>query len=176
MPARSDALTQLDSAPRHVTGHRRANTRPPEREIGALDVGRGCLHIGIVRNARLSRESGTGREILLCRNQSIPGGAQRIPRVGDFLGRDRAAACQILAAVQIRLRLAQIRPSLRNHRFQLVAVRKHGAHLADRPRKLRLGVAQRDLRIGVIELDQLLAALNEIGLVGTDTDDRPAHL
>ena len=130
----------------------------------------------MIRDARPADQRHACRQVLLRSGQGFASRIHRFSSMRDFLGGNRAAAGQIPAALQIRLRLAQVCTPLCRDGFKLPTVGKHGANLPDRSRELLLRLVQGDFRIRAVEPHELLAGPHIVGLVGDDGDDGAAHL
>jgi hypothetical protein len=151
---------------------------------------RGALHVRMLLDARAFGQHLVRGELLARRDDRGLGRRDRALRraqlrrhVVVFLAADRAGGEQRLAPRHVALRLDHValQPrhvglAQRDLRLEGGVVGVQGAHLAHRLRELRLGLLERDLRVGGVEPHQHLAGLDEVGVVGVDREHRPAHL
>ncbi len=184
------ALAELHRAPRHHAADRRRNGGAFIRQIGLAQLGRGQLDRGVVGDDRARGQRFAGGELLLRGfhpglrgGQRGLGGLQGNLCLPQFLSAHRAGTRQLLAAAQRILRLGYI--GLRdadiglphgNLGSQGAVVGKAHPHLTHRLRQQGLGLLQRHMGVGAIELHQRLAGLDQLGIVGVDGGHRAAHL
>ncbi len=86
------------------------------------------------------------------------------------------AGHEVLAAIQVGLRLVQVSSPLCHDGRELIAVRENRMHLAHRACQLGFRLAQSDRRVRIVQPDELLTGPHQVSLVGVDGNDRPAHL
>ncbi len=165
------ALAELHRALRDVAGHGRRQLRARDVEIRVVHLRRRREHVGMVRDRRAIDARLIGRELLLRRDQRRLGARERVARMLQLFAGDRTGAREALAArrgprvarATSALRMLDRRPELRGRREQ-------SAHLAHRLGELRVGLLERDSRIGRIELHQRLPRVDELRVVGGDAD------
>ena len=116
------------------------------------------------------------------RDAALRGGELRGGVIELFLA-DRAGGHQRQAARYVVLSTRQIAPGARQFgfaqgdlRLERAVVSVERAHFAHRLRELRLGLVERNLGVGRIELDEQLPGLHVVGVVGVDRDHRAADL
>ena len=94
--------------------------------------------------------------------------------LADRAGGDQRGAPRdvVFGAQHVAARARQVGLASVDLRLQRAVVDEQDARLAHRLRQLRLGLVERDAGVGRIELDQQLAGLDEVGVVGGDRDAR----
>ena len=104
--------------------------------------------------------------------QLFPGGLERgarciarIHRVLQLLARHCSARLDALAPSEIALGLAKIGAPQRHVRLGLGARRAQGPHRAHGLRELGFRLRERNLRVGLVELDERVAAVHVFGIV-----------
>src|SRR5207249_4409231 len=103
-----------------------------------------------------------GGELLLRSDQRGFGAVERIARVLQLLVGDSMGACEPLPTRQVVSGPRDIGLSHRDGGLQLRGGRKQIANLPYGPRQLCLGLLERNARIGLIELHERLARLDEL--------------
>ncbi|PAV69486.1 hypothetical protein WR25_24279 [Diploscapter pachys] len=91
----------------------------------------------------------------------------------QFLARDRALRGGALTARVIGLRRAELRACLHDRRAAFGNLGEVGARRTHRPRQLRRGRGQLDVRGRRIEVEQRLPGLHRLRIVGVDRGDLP---
>jgi hypothetical protein len=97
-------------------------------------------------------------------------GGQRVTRVLQLFARHRAGGGEPLAAAQVLGRTGDVGVAHLERGPQLRRGGEQAAHFAHRLAELRLGLIERDARVGRIELDERLARLDELRVVRGDAD------
>src|SRR4051812_47121209 len=90
---------------------------------------------------------------------------------GGLSSAARAAVDVFLSAGQVGTGALDVGRAGVDLRLQRAVVRVERAHLAHRLRELRLGLVEGDARVGRVELDERLAGLHVVGVVGVDTEN-----
>ena len=184
-------LAELHAAPRDVAVDRREQLGAAQREVGLAHARRGAQHVRdlldrhafgqrLVRGQLLARR---GRARLRRRPAPLFAAASCDVDVVELFLADGAGGDQrrtprdvVLRPRDVALRARQVGLARRDLRLQRAVVDVQRARLAHRLRQLRFGLVERDPRVGRIELDQRLAGLDEVGVVGGDGDDRAGDL
>ncbi|MNJ65988.1 hypothetical protein D3C77_620310 [compost metagenome] len=91
--------------------------------------------------------------------------------MGQLFRGNRAAVGQHLAPVEILLGLAQFGLAGFQLGLERVDVAVQPAHLAHAARQLGFGGLQGHLAVGRVELQQYLAGMNQVAVIGTDAGD-----
>ncbi len=170
------ALPELHIAPRHEAGHRSGQLGARQGEVG-IAHGRRCVaHLRVVLEGRAVHAGAVGGELLLGGEQARLRSLDRIDRVLQFLARHRAGGAEALAACEIALRGAEVRLALLRGGLELCAGGEQIAHVAHRARELRLRLVERHPRIRLIEAHQRLAGLDELGVIGAESNHRAGDL
>jgi hypothetical protein len=134
------------------------------------------------QDARMAGKSGVVDQravrfhLLACVCQLRPGLQQDIACVPQFLGRDGAGAGQALTTGEVLLRAGKVCVLHGNRRGEGAVGAEQRAHLAHRFRQIRLRPFERQPRVGVIDLDQRLSGLHEVGVVGENAHDGAGNL
>ena len=173
-----DALADLHRALRDVARDRRRQCVTRVAQVRVADLRGGGLHVRVIcdRGAggqRAVRRAAAARAASSEACAAVHG----VAGVRDFFRRHRAGLRHRQTAPQVVLRARQIRLALCDLRRVLVvvgvqAVRTWRTVCAE----LRLGLFERDPRVGRVQHDDRVAGLHDLRVVRVDRDDRAGHL
>ena len=94
----------------------------------------------------------------------------------QFFTRHASGCRQLFAACEVAGGAVDFGLTHGDGRLQLRRCREHGPHITNRARKLCFGLLERDLRIGLVELHQRLALLDELRIVRADRNHDAGNL
>ena len=186
MRARLDALADLDLAPRDDAVDRRAKDGALEIDASLGERGARREHLGVVVDRRVGDQRAVGVAIAdrgvagrrrlgtsgLGGAEAGRGGVVGVARGGQLVTRNRSRGCERLAPLQVDARLFDVRLGRRDLRLGAGLVGRAGGNLrtepavrgvealdlADRRSEIGFGPGDRDLRVGVVEPHEHVAA------------------
>jgi hypothetical protein len=169
-------LAELNDTLGDVARNRRRQTCACNVEIGIVHLRCGREHVGMARHRRAIDACLVGREFLLRCNQRRVGAGERVTRMLQLLAGNCTGACDPLAPVAVLGRLGDLGAAHVDVGLELRRRGEQSAHLADGLAELRVGLLECDLCVRRIELDQRLARVDKLGVVGGNTDHRAGDL
>ncbi|MNM89287.1 hypothetical protein D3C81_1015170 [compost metagenome] len=140
-------------------------------EVGLAQVGGGGHHLGVRGHHGVVDQRAAGAELLACTVDGGLGHAQVIAGMGQFFRGNRTAVGQHLAPVEVLAGLAQLGLAGFQLRLERVDVAVQPAHLAHAARQFGFGGLQGHLAVGRVELQQYLAGVDQVAVIGTDAGD-----
>ena len=167
------ALPELHAAFGNVAGHRRNQRGARMSQVGLTQIGRRGHDLWVRSHHGVIDQRSTGTQLLAGTVDRRLGNTQVVARMGKLFAGNSAAFGQHLAPVEVLLGLAQFSLTRLQLSLERVDIAVKTAHLPDGTCKVGLRRLQRDLTVGRVELQQDLAGMHEVAIVGADAGHRP---
>ena len=148
----------------------RENPRARVVEVGLVHLRGGGLDVRVVLDGGTVHERAGGGELLLRGEERRSGRHDRFGRMLDFFLRHPADRGELLAAREIGAGPLEVARALRDRCVRLPRAREKRAHLAHGAGEVRLGLRERDARIGRVQAHEHLPSLHALGIVGGHHD------
>ncbi len=170
------ALAELGAAPRHLAGDRRRHAAAAQRQPGVAHFRRRAQHAGMVRDGGVVDQHAVGLGLAAGAGELRLHFLQGVAGVLEFLGRDGAGAGELLASGEVLFGARQGCLAGRDDGVEGTVRAEQRCHFPHRLREFGFGLLQREAGVGVVDFDQCLTGLDEIGVVGVDGDDGAGDL
>ncbi|MNE34450.1 hypothetical protein D3C80_1281730 [compost metagenome] len=144
-------------------------------EVGLAQVGGGGHYLGVRGNHGVVDQRAAGAELLTCAVDSGLGDTQVIAGVGQLFCSNRPAIGQHLAPVEVLLGFAQFGLAGFQLGLERVDIAVQPAHLTHAACQLGFGRLQGHLAVGRVELQQHLAGMDQVAVIGTNAGDGTGH-
>ncbi len=169
------ALAQLHRALGDIAIHRRDDGGAHVIEVGAAQLGRGRLDVRMGSDHGVIDQHIAALVLLLGRGQRALRAGQRIQRMRQLFRRDGAGLGQVATTVEISLGLVHRHLAHGYFRLRAIHIAIQAAHPAHGAAEVRLGLGQRDIGIGRVELYQHVAGMYQVAVIGADGHHGTGH-